>query len=90
MPTLQEKAILVKLFWLNQQNSTAAVKEFRRMKQIRRGPMPPYTLRKTIQKSETTGQLGILPGSGNKSRLLALKMWLLLSLKPAVSHRMVV
>ncbi|GBL86262.1 hypothetical protein AVEN_131989-1 [Araneus ventricosus] len=33
MPTLQEKAVLAKLFYLNQQNSVAAVKEFRRMKQ---------------------------------------------------------
>ncbi|GBO27038.1 hypothetical protein AVEN_18025-1 [Araneus ventricosus] len=35
MPTLQEKALLVKSFYPNQQNFVAAVKEFRRM--IRRG-----------------------------------------------------
>ncbi|GBL73710.1 hypothetical protein AVEN_230699-1 [Araneus ventricosus] len=66
MPTLQEKAILVKLFYLNQQNSIATVKEFRRMKHIRRGPMSPCALRKMIQKFETTGQLAILPGRGRK------------------------
>ncbi|GBM52832.1 hypothetical protein AVEN_154166-1 [Araneus ventricosus] len=37
MPTLQEKALLVKLFYLNQQNSVAAVNVFRRMNQILRG-----------------------------------------------------
>ncbi|GBL76774.1 hypothetical protein AVEN_52217-1 [Araneus ventricosus] len=44
----------VKLFYLNQQNSFAAVGEFRRMKQMRRGPMFPCALRKTIQKFEAT------------------------------------
>ncbi|GBM24303.1 hypothetical protein AVEN_158864-1 [Araneus ventricosus] len=63
---LQEKPILVKFFYLNQQSSIAAVKEFRRMKQIRKGPMSPCALRKMIQKFETTGQLGILPGRGRK------------------------
>ena len=66
MPTLQEKELLVKLFYKNQQNSVAALKEFRRMKKLRRGPMSPYGLRKMMQKFETTGQLGILPGRGRK------------------------
>ncbi|GBO22421.1 hypothetical protein AVEN_37093-1 [Araneus ventricosus] len=66
MPTLQERALLVKLFYLNQQNSVAAAKEFRSMKQIRRGPMSSCALRKMIQKLETTGQLGILPGREQK------------------------
>ncbi|GBN02983.1 hypothetical protein AVEN_255938-1 [Araneus ventricosus] len=42
------------------------VKEFRRMKQIRKGPMSSCALRKMIQKFETTGQLEILPGRGRK------------------------
>ncbi|GBL84603.1 hypothetical protein AVEN_191069-1 [Araneus ventricosus] len=66
MPTLQEKALLVKLFYLNQQNSVAAVKEFRHMKQMRKGPMSPCALRKIIQKFQTTMQIGILPGGGRK------------------------
>ncbi|GBO24951.1 hypothetical protein AVEN_195266-1 [Araneus ventricosus] len=66
MPTLQENAILAKLFYLNQQNSVGAVKESRRMKQIRRGPMSPCALRMMIQKFETTGRLDILPGRGRK------------------------
>ncbi|GBM41325.1 hypothetical protein AVEN_241484-1 [Araneus ventricosus] len=66
MLTFQEKALLVKLFYLNQQNSVAAVKEFRCVKQIRRGSMFPCALRKMIQKFETTGQPGILPGRGRK------------------------
>ncbi|GBM24654.1 hypothetical protein AVEN_272884-1 [Araneus ventricosus] len=69
MPTFQEKALFVKLFYLTQKNSVAAVKEFRRMKQIRRGPMSPCALRKMIQKFETTGQLGILPGKGRNQIL---------------------
>ncbi|GBM02567.1 hypothetical protein AVEN_178497-1 [Araneus ventricosus] len=51
---VQEKALLVELFYLNQQNSVAAIKEFRRMKQIGRRPMSPCVLRKMIQKFETT------------------------------------
>ncbi|GBM22532.1 hypothetical protein AVEN_183966-1 [Araneus ventricosus] len=44
----------------------SAAKEFRRMKQIRRGPMFPCAQRKMIQKFETTQQLGIIPGRGQK------------------------
>ncbi|GBN28419.1 hypothetical protein AVEN_191011-1 [Araneus ventricosus] len=66
MPTLQEDTLLVKLFYSHQENSVAAVKEFRRMKQIRRGSMSPCALRKMIQKFETTGKLGILPSRGRK------------------------
>ncbi|GFX11104.1 hypothetical protein TNCV_4503191 [Trichonephila clavipes] len=51
--------------------------------------MSPFALRKMIQTFETTGQLGILPGK-SKSRLLASKMWLPRSLKPAFSLWMVV
>ncbi|GBM57910.1 hypothetical protein AVEN_237791-1 [Araneus ventricosus] len=36
------------------------------MKQVRRGPMSPCSLRKMIQKFETTGQLGIFSGRGRK------------------------
>ncbi|GBM13120.1 hypothetical protein AVEN_64337-1 [Araneus ventricosus] len=66
MPMLQEKALLVKFLYLNQQNSVAAVKEFRRIKLIRRGPISPCVLLKIIQKFETTGQLGIFPDRGKK------------------------
>ncbi|GBM84744.1 hypothetical protein AVEN_64885-1 [Araneus ventricosus] len=66
MPTMQEKSLLVKLLYLNQQNSFATVKEFLLMKQIRRGPKSPCALCKMIQKFESTGQLGILPCRGKK------------------------
>ncbi|GFV68488.1 DUF4817 domain-containing protein [Trichonephila clavipes] len=45
------------------------MKEFYRMKRIRRGPMSPYALLKMIQKFETTRQLGILPGRGRNQIL---------------------
>ncbi|GBM39823.1 hypothetical protein AVEN_45785-1 [Araneus ventricosus] len=63
---LRLKALVVKLFYLNYKNSFAAAKEFRRMKQIRRGPMYPCALRKMIQKFETTEQLAIIPGRRQK------------------------
>ncbi|GFV55818.1 DUF4817 domain-containing protein [Trichonephila clavipes] len=47
-------------------SSVTVVKEFRRLKRIRRGPVTPYALRKMIQKFETTGQFGILPGRRRK------------------------
>ena len=42
MLTLQEKALLVKLFYQNQQNFVSVIKEFLRIKQIWRGLMSSY------------------------------------------------
>ena len=66
MATLQEKALLGKLFDQNQKNSVAAVKKFLCMKKVRRGPKSPRALRKMIQKFEATKQLRILHGRGRK------------------------
>ncbi|GFX60176.1 hypothetical protein TNCV_4533361 [Trichonephila clavipes] len=44
---LKEKALFVKLLYQSQKNS---VKEFRRLKQLRRGPMFPFDLRMMIHK----------------------------------------
>ncbi|GBM57085.1 hypothetical protein AVEN_261426-1 [Araneus ventricosus] len=58
------------------------------MKQIRRGLMSPCALRKMIQKFETTGQLGILPGRGRKQiSFSSFEDVATESLKPAVSRR---
>ena len=38
MPLLQEKTLMVKLFYQIQLNSVAAVKEFRSLKLMRKGP----------------------------------------------------
>lgn len=64
MPTLKDKALLVKLFYQNDENSAAAIRAFRRLKNIRRGPMTPRALRDMMKKFERTGQLGILSGRG--------------------------
>lgn len=66
MPTLKDKALLVKLFYQKDENASAAIKAFRRQKNLRRGPMTPRALRDMMKKFETTGQLGILPGRGRK------------------------
>ena len=66
MAMLQEKALLVKLFYKNQENSVAVVKKFLCMKKIRRDSMSPRALHKIMLKFEATGQLGILPGRGRK------------------------
>lgn len=66
MPTLVEKALLVKLYYCNGENAAAAVREFRRLKKQRRGPMSDRALRDMMVKFERTGQLGVLPGRGRK------------------------
>ncbi|GBM38772.1 hypothetical protein AVEN_210510-1 [Araneus ventricosus] len=66
MPTLQENSPLVKLLYLNQQNSVAVVNEFRRIKHIRRGPMSSCVIRQMLQKFQTTSQLAILLDRGQK------------------------
>ena len=66
MPTMQEKALQLILFYQNRQSSVAVVEEFRCIKQIRRGPVSPCALRKVIQKFETIGKLGTLPGGRRK------------------------
>ena len=49
MHTLQESGLLIKLFYQNQQNSVSYVKEFHRIKEMRRDPMS-CILCKMIQK----------------------------------------
>ncbi|GFV52770.1 hypothetical protein TNCV_2874411 [Trichonephila clavipes] len=64
MPKLQEKALLEKLFYQNQQNCS-----FERIPPYeadRKVPMSSDVVRKMIQKFETTGQINILSGRGRK------------------------
>ncbi|GFV55189.1 hypothetical protein TNCV_1382101 [Trichonephila clavipes] len=44
-PTLPERALLVKLYYCNSENAVAAVREHRRLKKQRRGPMSERALR---------------------------------------------
>ena len=69
MAVFQEKVLLVKWFYQNQENSVAAVRKFRCVKKILRGPMSPRAPRKMIQKFEATGQFDIPSGRGKKQIL---------------------
>ncbi|GFR12617.1 hypothetical protein TNCT_585711 [Trichonephila clavata] len=60
--SLVERALSVKLFCENKGNSSAAVREFRRRKNLRRGPMPTKGIREIIKRFEEAGKLGIQPG----------------------------
>ncbi|GFT04554.1 uncharacterized protein TNCV_333421 [Trichonephila clavipes] len=73
----------------NQQNYVTAVKEFRRIKRIRRTLMFPYALRK-MKLKQLDNLVFFQVDDEITSRLLASKRWLLRSLKPVVSLWMVV
>lgn len=64
--SLPERALIVKLFYENQGNAVAALREFRRRKKLRRGPMSPQGVRDMISRFETTGSLGVQRGRGRK------------------------
>ena len=58
------RALLVKLFYVNSSKSSAALREYRCMKGLRRGPMSTNGLKKMMIKFENTGDLGVAPGRG--------------------------
>ena len=60
MVILNEKALLLKLFYQNSSNATAALREFRKLKDVRRGLMSDCGVHKMIKKFEETGKLDIL------------------------------
>ncbi|GFW84315.1 uncharacterized protein TNCV_1131841 [Trichonephila clavipes] len=65
--TLPECALLVKLFYESKGNAAAALREFRRLKNLRKGPLLPQALKRMIAGFEKTGHLGVQPGRGRKS-----------------------
>ncbi|GFX95952.1 uncharacterized protein TNCV_2085321 [Trichonephila clavipes] len=65
--TLPERALLVKLFYESKGNAAAALREFRRLKNLRKGPLLPQVLKIMITRFEKTGHLGVQPGRGRKS-----------------------
>ena len=85
MPALQEKALLVKLFYQNRQNSIAYAKEFHCIKEFRRGPVSPRALLKMIEKFERTVGIWRFFQVENKRkfRLLTSKMWPFAVVKPS-------
>ncbi|GFR24640.1 hypothetical protein TNCT_402021 [Trichonephila clavata] len=57
---------MVKLFYENKGNVSAAVREIRRRKNQLRGPMPTKGIRTMIKRFEETGKLGVQPGKRRK------------------------
>ncbi|GFV37059.1 uncharacterized protein TNCV_2382061 [Trichonephila clavipes] len=65
--TLPERALLVKLFYESKGNAAAALREFRRLKNLPKGSLLPQALKRMIARFEKTGHLGVQPGRGRKS-----------------------
>ncbi|GFT32343.1 uncharacterized protein TNCV_4483811 [Trichonephila clavipes] len=65
--TLPERALLVKLFYESKGNAAAALREFCRLKNLRKGPLLLQALKRMIAQFEKTGHLGVQPGRGRKS-----------------------
>ncbi|GFX54935.1 uncharacterized protein TNCV_3318521 [Trichonephila clavipes] len=65
--TLPELALLVKLFYESKGNAAAALREFRRLKNLRKGPLLPQALKRMIARFEKTGHIGVQPSRGRKS-----------------------
>lgn len=62
----KERALLVKLFYQNGNNLSSALREYRRLKGLRKGPMSRQALKKMMTKFEETGELRVLQGRGRK------------------------
>lgn len=60
----KDRALLVKLFYQNGGNLSTALREYRRLKCLRKGPMSRQALKKMIQKFEETGDLGVMRRRG--------------------------
>ncbi|PSN48451.1 hypothetical protein C0J52_18942 [Blattella germanica] len=62
----RNRALLVKLFYKNNNNASAALREYRRLKGLRKGPLSPSALRNMMKKFKSTGELGVAPGRGRR------------------------
>ncbi|GFT91226.1 DUF4817 domain-containing protein [Trichonephila clavipes] len=60
--TLPERALLEKLFYESKGIAAAALREFRRLKNLRKGPLLPQALKRMFARFEKTGHLGVQPG----------------------------
>lgn len=63
----KERALIVKLFYQNESNASAALRAYRRMKNLRRGPMSSSAVQRMIRKFEETGSLDVAPGRGRRA-----------------------
>ena len=61
------RALLVKLFYQNNNSSAAALREYLRIKGIRRDPLSVPELKNMIRRFELIGDLGISPRRGRLS-----------------------
>ncbi|GFX41677.1 hypothetical protein TNCV_3110731 [Trichonephila clavipes] len=57
-----ERALLVRLFYENKGNASAAALEFCHRKYLRRGPMSTKDIRAMVMRFEGTGESGVQPG----------------------------
>ncbi|GFV94814.1 hypothetical protein TNCV_1028121 [Trichonephila clavipes] len=64
--TLQERGLLVELFYQNGDPATEALSKFQSLKCLRKGPLSSQDLINMIRKFEATGKLGTQPGRGRK------------------------
>ena len=67
--TLPGRALLEKLFYENKGNAAAALRKFRLIKNLRKGPLLPQALKRMIARLEKTGDLRIQPARGRKPTL---------------------
>ena len=59
-----ENVLLIKLFYQNGGNLSTALREYRRLNCLRKGPMSRQALKTMIQKFEETEDLEVRPGKG--------------------------
>ena len=57
----RDHALLVKLFYLNGSKSSTTLREYRRMKGLRSGPMSTNGLKKMMMKFDNTGDFCVAP-----------------------------
>ncbi|GFY11315.1 uncharacterized protein TNCV_4472981 [Trichonephila clavipes] len=63
---LPDRALLVKLFYQNDNSAIVALRKFRTLKGLRKGPLTAKNLRLLVTKFEETGSLNVRSGRGKK------------------------
>ncbi|GFX29753.1 uncharacterized protein TNCV_2750871 [Trichonephila clavipes] len=63
---LPDRALLVKLFYRNDNSAIVALRKFRTLKGLRKGPLTAKNLRLKVTKFEETGLLNVRSGRGKK------------------------
>ncbi|GFX75086.1 DUF4817 domain-containing protein [Trichonephila clavipes] len=63
---LPDRALLVKLFYQNDNSAIVALRKFRTLKGMRKGPLTAINLQLMVTKFKETGSLNVLSGRGRK------------------------